>query len=191
MSLNDNGATLKTVNGHKNRVLIIDDDLANVKLLSIYLEKDYDIIVAYNGKEALLKIEHEKPDIVLLDIMMPDISGYEVCERIKSNEPASFTPVIMVTALSDVEAKIRSIDIGADDYLTKPIIGEELLARIKSLLKKKHSLEQILKSKEIMEAQNEKLLKEQKKLKEIVHDRTKELIRTKIQAVKMTLKKES
>ena len=140
---------------YKAKVLVVDDEPVNVELISGYLEKEYDLIPAYNGKEALEKIATYKPDIVLLDIMMPGVNGNEVCEQIKQQDSTRFTPVVMITALTGIEDKIKSIESGADDFLTKPINRVELATRVRALLKTKYYYDQLVKSKEQIEAQNE------------------------------------
>jgi CheY-like chemotaxis protein len=139
----------------KARILVVDDELPNLELIQGYLEKEYDIVFARNGKEALQKISIEKPDVILLDIMMPEISGYEVCAKIKQDESMRFIPVVMVTALSDAEDKIKAIEAGADDFLTKPINRLELQTRVRSLLRIKYYYDQLVKNKEQIEAQND------------------------------------
>ena len=137
-----------------SKVLVVDDQPANVKLITAVLKRDYEIIPAYGGLEALEKVDSEKPDIVLLDVMMPEIDGYEVCKKIKQGESTRFMPVVMITALSDVEDRIKAIEVGADEFLTKPINTQELITRTKSLLKTKHFHDQLIESKEIIETQN-------------------------------------
>jgi DNA-binding response OmpR family regulator len=139
----------------RSKVLAVDDQPANVKLITAVLKRDYEIIPAYNGEEALEKVDSENPDIVLLDIMMPGIDGYEVCKKIKQGDSTRFTPVVMITALSDVEDRIKAIEAGADDFLTKPINSHELITRTRSLLKAKHFHDQLVESKAIIEAQND------------------------------------
>lgn len=137
------------------RILVVDDEPTNIELIQGYLETEYDVVSACGGKEALEKISEEKPDVVLLDIMMPEISGYEVCAKIKQDELTRFIPVVMVTALSEVEDKIKAIEAGADEFLTKPINGMELCTRVRSLLRIKNYYDQLVKSKEQIEAQND------------------------------------
>jgi putative two-component system response regulator len=117
------------------RVLVVDDVPVNVKILEAMLfPLKYKVSKAFSGLEALALIERGDIDLVLLDIMMPGIDGIEVCRRIKSQEHTRIIPVVMVTALDEIEAKIRSIEAGADDFISKPVNKLELLARTRSLI---------------------------------------------------------
>ncbi len=125
------------------RVLVVDDILPNVKLLEAKLSCEYyEVITATSGQEALEKVENENPDIVLLDIMMPGMDGFEVCERIKANPDTSHIPVVMVTALTDVKDKVRGLEAGADDFLSKPINDTALMARVRSLARLKMAMDE-------------------------------------------------
>jgi adenylate cyclase len=118
------------------KILIVDDTPKNVKLLADVLSaRGYVVTTASSGAEALRQVETEKPDLVLLDVVMPEMSGYEVCRKIRENSATEILPVIMVTALDPSEERIKGLDAGADDFLTKPINQAELLARVKSLLR--------------------------------------------------------
>jgi two-component system cell cycle response regulator len=120
------------------RVLVVDDILPNVKVLSAKLLSEYyEVIAAYSGKEALEKIEKEHPDIVLLDVMMPEMDGFEVCHIIKNNPSTMHVPVVMVTALSEISDRVKGLEAGADDFLTKPVNDTALFARVKSLVRLK------------------------------------------------------
>lgn len=120
------------------RILVVDDNPLNVKLLAAKLALDYYIVsTADSGVAALKQLEAEQPDIVLLDVMMPEMDGFETCVKIKSNPATAHIPVIMVTALSDVEDRVRGLKAGADDFLTKPINDLALMARVRSLLRLK------------------------------------------------------
>lgn len=117
------------------KILVVDDEPMNVELLEAYLISDYDIITAYTGSEALGMVVAEKPDLVLLDVMMPDMNGYQVCEKIKQSSETQFTPVVLVTALSGREDRLKGIESHADDFLTKPVDRLELKMRVMSLLR--------------------------------------------------------
>ncbi len=125
------------------RVLVVDDIEPNVKLLEAKLACEYyEVITATSGQEALRQVEEGKPDIVLLDVMMPGMDGFEVCSRIKSNPDHAHIPVVMVTALTDVQDKVRGLEAGADDFLSKPINDVALMARVRSLARLKMALDE-------------------------------------------------
>jgi putative two-component system response regulator len=118
------------------QVLLVDDDRRNVKLLEGYLLPErYDVLKAYSGEEALTVVGKGDVDLMLLDIMMPGLDGYEVCKRVKARESTRFIPVILITALDDLQAKVRGIEAGADDFISKPANREELLARTRALIR--------------------------------------------------------
>ncbi len=120
-------------------VLVVDDNQQNLELLQAYLEDvDCQAIPARDGLEALEIIAKDPPDLILLDVMMPKMSGFEVCKRIKNDPKTSDIPVIMVTALNEFGDIERAIDSGTDDFLSKPVNKLELLTRIKTMLKLKH-----------------------------------------------------
>jgi class 3 adenylate cyclase len=126
------------------RLLVVDDTLQNVKLLRDLLSaKGYDVLTAASGAEALALIEQQRPDLVLLDVVMPGMSGYEVCRRLRENPATAMLPVVMVTALDPGDERTKGIEAGADDFLTKPINQPELLARVRSLLRIKSLHEQL------------------------------------------------
>ncbi|MBL8907641.1 MAG: PleD family two-component system response regulator, partial [Rhizobiales bacterium] len=120
------------------RVLVVDDILANVRLLEAKLAAEYfEVVTAMNGVDALESVQRTKPDIVLLDVMMPGIDGIEVCKRIKADSLTQHIPVIMVTALDQPEDRVRGLEAGADDFLTKPVNDLSLFCRLKSLVRLK------------------------------------------------------
>jgi two-component system, cell cycle response regulator len=120
------------------RVLVVDDVPANVKLLEARLSAEYfDVATAMSGMEALAKCDKAECDIVLLDVMMPDMDGFEVCRRLKSNPSTHHIPVVMVTALDHPSDRVRGLEAGADDFLTKPVSDVALIARVRSLARLK------------------------------------------------------
>lgn len=126
------------MDGQKSRILVVDDDPGNLKLLdALLLPLNYEVIKAFNGEEALSILNKIDVDLILLDILMPGMDGYEVCRRLKGNDSTRLIPVVMITTLDDIESKIRSIEAGAEDFITKPPNKLELLARVKSLIKVK------------------------------------------------------
>ncbi len=116
-------------------ILVVDDIPANLKLLLTYLSNlDFKVLLATDGEDGLEKAHYAKPDIILLDIMMPHMDGFETCRQLKANPETSEIPVLFMTALSDIEVKLKGFQIGAVDYITKPIQHEEVLMRIKTHL---------------------------------------------------------
>lgn len=139
----------------KPKILIVDDMPENVELIEVYLSLEpYDIITAHSGKEAILKLKEEKLDIILLDVMMPEMSGYDVCKLIKNDQDTQFIPVLMLTALSEFEDRIKGIEAGADDFLTKPINRLELKTRVKSLLRVKWMHDRLMADRDSLEIKN-------------------------------------
>lgn len=127
------------------RILIVDDLAPNLHLLEVKLSAQYyDVVTAMSGKQALELAENEKFDLILLDAMMPVLNGFEVCKRLKSNPSTWHIPVVMVTALEETRDRIRGLEAGADDFITKPIDDFNLLARVKSLLRLKMVTDQLL-----------------------------------------------
>jgi adenylate cyclase len=126
------------------KILVVDDTPKNVKLLADLLSVKGDAeVTAGSGKEALTQLNAERPDLVLLDVVMPEMSGYEVCAAIRANEETAMLPVVMVTALDPGVERVKGIEAGADDFLSKPINQLELLARVRSLLRIKNLQDQV------------------------------------------------
>ncbi|HKY63592.1 MAG TPA: HD domain-containing phosphohydrolase [bacterium] len=135
----------------KPKVLIVDDNPTNVELLLAQLRAyPYQLITASDGEAALRKVEEDPPDLILLDLMMPKLSGYEVCQRIKSDKKTQLIPVIVITALKELEDKLKAIEMGADDFLMKPFNKVELVTRVKSLLKLKELYDDVDSSESII-----------------------------------------
>jgi len=120
------------------RILVVDDVPANVKLLEVRLLAEYfEVLTATSGPDAIETCENGKVDVVLLDVMMPDMDGFEVCRRLKSDPATSHIPVVMVTALDQITDRVRGLEAGADDFLTKPVNDLQLMTRVKSLVRLK------------------------------------------------------
>jgi len=125
------------------RVLVVDDILPNVKLLEAKLASEYyDVLTATSGAEALEKVKSDSPDIILLDVMMPGMDGFEVCQIIKSDPKYAHIPVVMVTALTDATDRVRGLEAGADDFLSKPLNDTALMARVRSLVRLKMTIDE-------------------------------------------------
>ncbi|MEN3354381.1 MAG: adenylate cyclase [Betaproteobacteria bacterium] len=145
------------------KILVVDDVPQNVKLLAdVLAAKGYEVVTAACGTEALERIRSERPDLVLLDIMMPDMTGYEVCQAVRADPAIGVLPVVLVTAL-DPSERIKGLQAGADDFLTKPINQPELIARVRSLLRIKSLYDQV-------EAQKEELAQWNRTLEQRVAD---------------------
>jgi two-component system, sensor histidine kinase and response regulator len=135
-----------------SRILIVDDNPQNLQVLGrLLLEKNYDLEFATNGKAALEWLEFQQFDLVLLDINMPDMNGYEVCKRIRANETLNRVPVIFLSVDSDRESILKGFEHGAQDYVTKPFDSRELLVRVKTHLSLKESLEKLEKLNKTLE----------------------------------------
>jgi len=121
-------------------VLIVDDNLQNLELLTAYMEEveNIGVVSATNGLEALEQVARAQPDLILLDIMMPKMSGFEVCRQLKSDPETRDIQIVMVTALNEVGDHERAVDSGTDEFLTKPVNRVELITRVKSLLRVRH-----------------------------------------------------
>jgi len=125
------------------RILVVDDILPNVKLLEAKLTSEYyEVVTAMSGEEALEKARDTNPDLILLDIMMPGMDGFEVCTRLKADPAVAHIPVVMVTALTDTEDRVRGLQCGADDFLSKPVNDTALMARVRSLVRLKMAIDE-------------------------------------------------
>lgn len=124
--------------GKKATILVVDDEDRNLRLMeTLLLSLGYEVILARDGGEALERVQLTPPDLILLDIMMPGLDGYEVARRLKRDEEAKIIPIVMVTVLEALEDRIKALEVGADDFLHKPVDKAELRARVQSLLKVK------------------------------------------------------
>ena len=133
-------------------ILVVDDQPQNRELLEAYLTAaGYRVRLATNGREALTSVAEARPDVVLLDVLMPEVDGYEVCRRLKGDPETAFIPVVILTALQDIEHRLRGIETGADDFLTKPFNHVELLTRVRSLLRVKGLHDELLATNRLLE----------------------------------------
>lgn len=122
-----------------SRILVADDNIQNLELIEVYLaELDCEIVTAVDGQETLEKVRSSRPDLILLDIMMPKMSGFEVCRLLKQDPETADIPILMVTSLHEPADIERGVEAGTDDFLSKPIHKQVLLKRIQSLLKVRH-----------------------------------------------------
>jgi putative two-component system response regulator len=135
----------------KPTILIVDDDLNLQRLTAAFLEDmKCEIATANNGVEALEFVAANPPDLILMDVNMPEMDGYEACKRIKADPLTQFIPIVMVTALSELDDRVQALEVGADDFLTKPVQSPELIARVTSLLKMKASLDRLEDSEQVI-----------------------------------------
>ena len=121
---------------HRSKILVVDDTEPNLRLVRALLTgAGYEVLTASGGGEGIAAATRENPDLILLDIMMPDLTGFEVCQRLRAAPETRQTPIVFLTALHEMEDHMRAVDVGGDDVLTKPINKLELLLRVKSLLR--------------------------------------------------------
>ena len=151
-------------------VLIVDDNAANLGVIADYLEAfDFRVLTAMDGKDALEIVQHvSRPDLILLDVMMPGIDGFETCRRLKADEQSKEIPVIFMTALAGAEDKVKGFEAGGVDYVTKPVNQEEVLARVKTHLKLQELMHHL-------QSANEEIKRFNQELEERVRQRTAEL----------------
>lgn len=149
---------MENISLRNSKILVVDDVPVNIKLQRTYLSAvGYEVVDAKDGEEALEMVESEMPDLILLDVMMPRMNGFQVCQKLKNGDATRFIPIIMVTALNELEDKIKGIEAGADDFICKPFNKLELLARVKSLLRIKHLHDQLEEKVRELETAHEKL----------------------------------
>ncbi|MCJ8282337.1 MAG: response regulator, partial [Rivularia sp. ALOHA_DT_140] len=136
--LQNKGYTLNSFENDAPKVLVVDDHAASrMTAVALLGMEGYEVIEAENGSTALYLVAQKQPDLILLDVMMPDMDGFEVCQLLKQDEQTRLIPVIFITALNDRRSRIRGIEVGADDFLSKPFDRVELAARVKSLVRQK------------------------------------------------------
>ena len=145
----------------KSIILVVDDEKLNRRLLeALLLPLGYEVILAVDGQEALEKVNDTPPDVILLDIMMPGFDGFDVAKKLKADEKTRIIPIIMVTSLNDIESRVRALEAGADDFLSKPVDKSELLARVRSSLQVKAYHDHMLNYQNELETEVEKRTEE-------------------------------
>ena len=134
-----------------NKILVIDDDSAINELIKVNLELcGYKVIQAFDGIKGFALCKQELPSVVILDVMMPEVDGYTVAQRIRKNDSTKNIPILMLTALSQINDKVKGFDIGVDDYLVKPFEMEELQVRVRALLKRTHQIPESASTRELL-----------------------------------------
>lgn len=134
-----------------NKILVIDDDIAINELIKVNLELNgYNVLQAHDGTTGFAIAKQELPDLIILDVMMPEVDGYTVAQRIRQNPTTEETPILMLTALSQLNDKVKGFDIGVDDYLVKPFEMEELQVRVRALLKRSRKIPESMATKELL-----------------------------------------
>jgi len=134
-----------------NKILVVDDDLAINELIKVNLELcGYSVIQAFDGTKGFALCKQEKPSLVILDVMMPEVDGFTVAQRIRKNEDTKNIPILMLTALSQINDKVNGFNIGVDDYLVKPFEMEELQVRVRALLKRSNLIPESIATRELL-----------------------------------------
>jgi DNA-binding response OmpR family regulator len=149
---------METDQSHTRALLIVDDDLKNLRvLLDLLKDFGFAISVARNGEEALERASRRPPDLILLDVMMPGLDGFETCRRLKADQTTAEVPIIFMTALADVESKLKGFEMGGVDYVTKPIEYQEILARLNAHLTIRRLQQDLAAKNAELQAKNEQL----------------------------------
>jgi len=138
-------------------ILVVDDEPVNIRVISSALKNEYDIITALNGHEAISQLKNSRPDLILLDVMMPDVNGFDVCRIIKSNALFIDIPVIFLSAMESHEDVRRGLDIGGIDYLTKPVDLELLKLRVRNHIESKERSDLVKEQRDLLASQKEEL----------------------------------
>jgi len=134
-----------------NKILVVDDDIAINELIKVNLELNgYNVLQTHDGTTGFAMAKQELPDLIILDVMMPEVDGYTVAQRIRQNDSTKETPILMLTALSQLDDKVKGFDIGVDDYLVKPFEMEELHVRVRALLKRSRKIPESMATKELL-----------------------------------------
>lgn len=141
----------------RQKILVVDDEPTNIHLMQSSLQTEYDVISALNGYEAISRAKAEKPDLILLDVMMPDLDGFDVCHLLKEERAFANVPIIFLTALDSTDGELRGLNEGGTDYLTKPINFVLLKLRIRNHLALKSQNDLVMEQKNLLQQQKEEL----------------------------------
>lgn len=156
------------------KILVIDDDRAINELIKINLElQGYDVLQSFNGTDGFALAKQEQPELIILDVMMPEVDGFTVAQRIRQCDEITDTPIIMLTALSELNDKVNGFNIGVDDYLTKPFEIDELLVRVRALLKRSNQIPKSIAVRDLLTYKEITLLPETYSVK--INDKTQKL----------------
>jgi DNA-binding response OmpR family regulator len=139
------------------QILIVDDEPINIRLLETTLRSEYDVIPAFNGYDAIRLVKEHRPDLILLDVMMPNLSGFEVCRILKSVADFSEIPIIFLTAMDSIGAETQGLEIGAIDYLTKPVNSDLLKLRVRNHIQSKERNDLVKEQRDLLARQKEEL----------------------------------
>lgn len=142
---------------NRRKILVVDDELINIQVISAALKAEYDIFTALSGHDAVSRLKEHKPDLILLDVMMPELSGFDVCSIIKSDASFADIPVIFLTALDTDEGEVRGFELGGIDYLTKPINFELLKVRVRNHIALKERNDLVKEQRDLLASQKEEL----------------------------------
>lgn len=139
------------------KILVVDDEPVNIQLISSSLKSEYTVLTAFNGHEAITRLKEQSPDLILLDVMMPDLSGFDVCKIIKTNPSFTDIPVIFLTAMDSKEGVRQGLDLGAVDYLTKPVDLELLKLRVRNFIALKERSDLVKEQRDLLARRKEEL----------------------------------
>lgn len=141
----------------RSKILVVDDDSVNIRVITAALKDDYDILFALNAQDAIRQLREVKPDLILLDVMMPEVSGFDLCVMIKADDNFADLPIIFLTALDSTDGELQGLKLGGVDYITKPVNFSLLKQRIRNHLDLKEQKDQVIAQRNLLERKNEEL----------------------------------
>lgn len=141
----------------RSKILVVDDDSVNIRVITAALKDDYDILFALNAQDAIRQVREVKPDLILLDVMMPEVSGFDLCIMIKADDSVADIPIIFLTALDSIDGELQGLKLGGVDYITKPVNFPLLKQRIRNHLDLKEQKDQVVAQRNLLARKNEEL----------------------------------